>query len=137
MDDTQQKKIFAQNLRYYLDLNNKSQKEVADAIQVSPQTFNTWTQGIAIPRMGKVQLLADYFHIKKTDLIDKHNEITSDEQPTYYITPETAEMAQAIFENKELRILFDAAKDAAPEDLQALQSMLIALKRKERGGDDG
>lgn len=54
----------------YLTSNNKTQKEVADAIGVSPQTFNTWCQGIALPRMGKVQLLADYFGIGKTDLID-------------------------------------------------------------------
>ena len=55
-------------------MNNKTQKEVADAIGVSPQTFNTWCQGIALPRMGKVQLLADYFNIGKTDLIDEKTE---------------------------------------------------------------
>ena len=56
---------------------NKTQKEVADAISVSPQTFNTWCQGIALPRMGKVQKLADYFHIEKSDLIDERNETIS------------------------------------------------------------
>jgi transcriptional regulator with XRE-family HTH domain len=70
MADEEQKKIFSHNLRHYLFVNNKTQKEVADAIRVSPQTFNTWIQGIALPRMGKVQLLADYFHIGKSDLIE-------------------------------------------------------------------
>lgn len=70
MTDLELKKIFADNLNYYLQRSNKSQKEIADAIDVLPQTFNTWTQGIAIPRMGKVQLLADYFHIRKSDLIE-------------------------------------------------------------------
>lgn len=70
MADEEQKKIFSQNLNNYLLSTNKTQKEVADAIGVSPQTFNTWCQGIALPRMGKVQLLADYFGIGKTDLID-------------------------------------------------------------------
>lgn len=37
----------------------------------------------------------------------------------YYINPETAAIAQDIFENKELRLLFDAARDAAPEELRA------------------
>ena len=32
----------------------------------------------------------------------------------YYINDETAAIAQDIFENKELRLLFDAARDAAP-----------------------
>ena len=70
MPDEIQKKIFSKNLLDLLESREKSQKEVANAIGVSPQTFNTWCQGVAIPRMGKVQLLADYFHIKKSDLIE-------------------------------------------------------------------
>lgn len=71
MTDNEQKEIFSKNLLKYLSKSDKTQKEVADAIGVSPQTFNTWCQAIALPRMGKVQLLADYFNISKTDLIDK------------------------------------------------------------------
>lgn len=76
MTDKEQKKIFARNLNNYLAQSGKTQKEVADAIKVSPQTFNTWCKGIAIPRMGKVQLLADYFKIGKSDLIE--NKIIDD-----------------------------------------------------------
>ena len=50
----------------------------------------------------------------------------------YYLNDETSEIAQEIFENKELRLLFDAAKDAQPEDLQTVHQMLLALKRKEK-----
>lgn len=74
MTDIEQKKIFSKNLNYYLSKVNKTQREVADAISVSPQTFNTWCQGIALPRMEKVQRLADYFHIEKSDLIDERTE---------------------------------------------------------------
>lgn len=76
MTDENQKKIFSKNLSNYLNIYGKTQKEVADAIHVSPQTFNTWCQGIALPRMGKVQLLADYFHINKSDLIEEHTQAT-------------------------------------------------------------
>jgi transcriptional regulator with XRE-family HTH domain len=70
MPDDVQKKVFSKNLNNLLYLNDKTQKEVADAIGVSTQTFNTWVRGVALPRMGKVQLLADYFQIKKSDLIE-------------------------------------------------------------------
>lgn len=50
----------------------------------------------------------------------------------YYYNPETAAMAQQMFENKELRVLFDAARDASPEDLKLVYDMLIALKNKEK-----
>ena len=49
------------------------------------------------------------------------------------INPTTLTQKQEIYDNKELSLLFDAAKDAEPEDLQALHGMLMALKRKEKG----
>ena len=70
MEDNIQKRIFSKNLRRYMDSVGKPQSEVAKAIGVSPQTFNTWFNGIALPRMGKVQALADYFHCYKSDLIE-------------------------------------------------------------------
>lgn len=70
MSEDLQRIIFKNNLNSILLERHKTQKEVAEAIGVSPQTFNTWCQGIAIPRMGKIQMLADYFGINKSDLID-------------------------------------------------------------------
>ncbi len=58
------------------------------------------------------------------------------ETEQYYHDEETAQMAQKIFENKELRLLFSAARDASPEDLKTTHDMLMALKRKERGYND-
>lgn len=71
MDDERQRMVFKNNLLKYL--GDTPQADVAKAINVSPQTFNTWCQGKAIPRMGKVQALADYFNIKKSDLIEEGN----------------------------------------------------------------
>lgn len=65
-----QKAIFSENLNSYITKSEKTQLEIAKSIGVSPQTFNTWCKGIAIPRMGKVQALADYFNINKSDLIE-------------------------------------------------------------------
>ena len=65
-----QKAIFSENLNSYIAKSEKTQLEIAKSIGVSPQTFNTWCKGIAIPRMGKVQALADYCNINKSDLIE-------------------------------------------------------------------
>lgn len=84
--DEQQKIIFATNLKHLIDKSEKTQKEVATAIGVSPQTLNTWLQRIALPRMGKIQLLADYFGISKTDLMDpKDPEMQKSSLGTYRI----------------------------------------------------
>ena len=54
----------------------------------------------------------------------------------YYFNEETKKIAQKVFENKSLRMLMDSAQDATPEDIETVHSMLLALKRKERGNID-
>ena len=46
----------------------------------------------------------------------------------YYFDDDTAQMAQTLFEDKDMRILFDAARDSRPEDLQMVADMLKRLK---------
>ncbi len=70
MTDQERKKAFSNNLLKILEEREKSQVEVANAIGVSQQTFNTWCRGVALPRMGKIQLLADYFHVNMSELIE-------------------------------------------------------------------
>jgi hypothetical protein len=140
MSDELQKKIFSENLNRLLHDRDKTQSEVAKEIDVSPQTFNTWTQGIAIPRMGKIQRLADYFHVEKSALVDERrngyidaisfvNVNTPQEPVSYYTNPETAKVAQEIFDNSDLRILFDAAKYSTPEQLKLAAEMLRQFKK--------
>nr|DAN83563.1 MAG TPA: Repressor protein CI [Caudoviricetes sp.] len=127
MSDELQKKIFAKNLRHYLDRENKTQKEVADAIGVSPQTFNTWLQMVALPRMGKVQALADYFGVNKSDLLEDKG--TQEEDNSYYIDEDAKELAQFLFKNPEYRVLFDAAKDVSADDLEMVKTIIDKFRK--------
>lgn len=68
--------------------------------------------------------------------IAEHFNVTTDfilgvDEDAYYANDETAATAQAIYENRELSLLFDAAKDAKPEDLMTAYNVLLALKRKD------
>ena len=127
MSDELQKKIFAKNLRHYLDRENKTQKEVADAIGVSPQTFNTWLQMVALPRMGNVQAVADYFGVNKSDLLEDKG--TQEEDNSYYIDEEAKELAQFLFKNPEYRILFDAAKDVSADNLEMVKTIIDKFRK--------
>ena len=49
----------------------------------------------------------------------------------YYLNKETAEIAQELFNNPDLRVLFDAARDAKPENLRLAAEML----RRFKGGE--
>ena len=70
MTDEEQRKIFPKNINYYIFNSGKQQKEIAKDLEFSPTTFNTWCVGKIMPRSGKVQAIADYFGIDKTDLTD-------------------------------------------------------------------
>lgn len=65
------RQVFSKNLRKYMADSGKTQKELADAIGVSAPTFNEWISGKKFPRIDKIQKLADYFGILKSDLIEE------------------------------------------------------------------
>ncbi|WP_394911945.1 helix-turn-helix domain-containing protein [uncultured Robinsoniella sp.] len=70
MTEEDQKRIFAKNLNYYIEMSGKQQREVANDLGLSPTTFNTWCVGKIVPGIGKIQKIADYFGIGKSDLVD-------------------------------------------------------------------
>lgn len=65
------KEILAKNLQMYMDLNRKTRRDVSDALGVSYYTLSDWVNGKKMPRMDKIQKLADYFGILKSDLIEE------------------------------------------------------------------
>ena len=105
--------------------------KVSKETGVSQSTLSDWKRGVSTPKQDKLQKIADYFGVTLEYLMTGEEK----EADRYYINEETAEMAQTLFENKPLRVLFDAAKDASPEDLKTTYDMLMALKKKERGND--
>ena len=70
MSNIGNKETFAKNLVYYLNISGREQKEVANEIGVATSTFNDWATGKNYPRIDKIEKLANYFGIKKSDLIE-------------------------------------------------------------------
>lgn len=68
----------ANNLRYYLDLNNMTQLELAKKMGVSTATTSNWCKGIKLPRMDKVDRICSIFNISRSDLIEEHNQDSSE-----------------------------------------------------------
>lgn len=78
MTDEEQKRVFAKNLNRYISLNQKQQKEVANDLGINPTTLNMWCNGNSFPSLGKIQKLADYFRIGKTDLTEEKGDLDAD-----------------------------------------------------------
>lgn len=81
------------------------------------------------PKISRLQQVADYLGVTVSMLLGENND--------YYFDQETAEMADSLFKDKEMRMLFSAARGSSPEDLKNISNILLSLKRKEQyNGED-
>lgn len=73
MNNLGNKKTMAENIKYYMSLNNKTRNEVCDALGFRYSTFSEWLNARKYPRIDKIELLANYFGISKSDLVEKRD----------------------------------------------------------------
>lgn len=60
----------SENIKILRERYGLSQKELGQIAGVSDKAVSTWEQGLKEPRMGAIQKLADYFGIRKSDIIE-------------------------------------------------------------------
>lgn len=64
------KEIMAQNIKYYMNLHNKTQKEICRDLGIAETTFSGWVRAITYPRIDKIEKMANYFGIEKAYLVE-------------------------------------------------------------------
>lgn len=67
------KQVFAANLKKYMDLYNVSRHRLCDDLGLKYSTVSEWLSANKYPRIDKIELLADYFNIKKSNLIEGYS----------------------------------------------------------------
>lgn len=127
MTEIEQKQIISKNLTRLIEMSGKEQKQIAIELGEKPTTFNTWVKGKSIPAVTILHKVAEYFNVQLEDIVDERDE-------QYYIHPETAKIAQKIYEDSNYRILFDAAENSRPEDLMMAADMLRRFKETNPNG---
>lgn len=71
------KEIMAKNIQYYMDLRDKTRNDMCEALGVKYTTFTDWVKGNAYPRIDKIELMANYFGIEKSDLVEERKPLQS------------------------------------------------------------
>ena len=119
------KRIFAKNFNYYLSINNKTQADIVQDLHITASTVSDWANGKKYPRVDKMQMLADYFGILKSDLTEEHEEakLTDDIELQEYL--------EELKNRSEMRMLFSLAKGATKEDVIQAVKIIEALKKDE------
>ena len=68
------KEIFSKNLKRYLEKSGKDRKELAEIWGFPYSTVTEWVNGKKYPRIDRIEVMADYFGILKSDLIEEKTE---------------------------------------------------------------
>ena len=77
ISDLGNKEIFAKNLKYYLKYFQTDRNKICNDLDIPASTFSDWLNAKKYPRIDKIELLANYFNIKKSDLIENKCKINA------------------------------------------------------------
>ena len=119
---------FAEMLKYYLMMNNKTHSDLVNDLGFDKSTVSNWCAGLRVPKVDVIIDIANYLHVNVGDLIeDNRNE------DNYYLDDDARDMAQFMYENPEYKVLFDASRKVKKEDIDFVKQMIDRMSNK---GDD-
>ena len=95
------KEVMAKNIRWLMDQNGVKPKDVCDTLKIPMPTFSDWINAKTYPRIDKIELLANYFGVSKSALVEESD---------------TAESADSSIK----AALWGGDKDLSQEDIDAL-----------------
>ena len=96
------KEILSKNLKYYIERSGKDRRELADTWGFPYSTVTDWINGKKYPRIDRIEIMADYFGILKSDLIEEKEKPTVKDDG---LSKEKRELIEAIKKLPEDKIL--------------------------------
>lgn len=122
MSNIGNKETMAKNLSYYVARSGKTQKEISEVVGVAPSTFNDWMKAKKYPRIDKIEILADYFGILKSDLIEEQT------KESLTVKENNDAMADIVIRMRNDSEFLDVMKSISKLDSEKLSSLLALLK---------
>ena len=117
-----------ERLEQYMNENGYKKTDVARMSGIPYTTIDgLFKKGDENTKLSTLKKLAKLIGCSLDELTGSNNDYG------YYSNPETAALAQQIHDNPDLRILMDASKDLAPEDVKFVADLVSPMKKKESG----
>lgn len=118
------KAIMAQNIKKNMERLGITNQKLCDDLGFKYTTFMDWIKGVTYPRIGKIEAMADYFGIQKSDLI---------EDKSVHESLPGSELTEAINvrlnKDEGFRHLIETLYALDAEKLKSVQQMLEAFTR--------
>lgn len=129
MSNLGNKEVMSKNLKYYIEKSGKDRRELAETWGFPYSTVTEWINGRKYPRIDRIEVMAEYFGILKSDLIEdkpkehremqKKNDILSD-------------IILKLNEDAELLSMVEALSNLGFEQREAVKSVLNAFSKAEK-----
>lgn len=113
-----------------LQKNGLTSYKVAKEAGVTQTALSNWKSGRSTPTTKTLQKIADYFGVSIDYLMNGEERETAD---GYYLNEDTAKLAQEMFEDDDMRSLFDMKRNMPPERFRAHIEFMKNLYRQEHG----
>lgn len=121
------KEIMAKNIKKYMAIKGVNQTEMCNALGFKFMTLSDWLHAKTYPRIDKIELMANYFGVSKSDLVEDRAE----EEQHYYLDDEAREAAEFLFNNPDYKVLFDASRKVKKEDIEFVRQMIERMTGSE------
>lgn len=123
MANQDQKDILSKNLKIYLDRKGLSQTDLAKELGYPEMTVSNWVNAKFYPRIDKIQEMADFFGINKSDLMEDK----SDDENTHF-----NEMVVMGFDGLDVTKMSEEDRKEYYNDLIDMMNM-VKLKHQNKG----
>jgi len=115
MRNIENKRIFADNLAHYMAARKINAKELSQALDEPYSTVLSWKNAKFYPRIDKIEKVAKYFGVFKSDLIERKADSPAIETP-------------AKLSETHKRIIEITKTLTEPEACQVLQTLNLIVK---------
>ena len=70
MSNLGNKEVMAKNIRYYMERKGLNAKDFSIELDFKYSTVLDWLNAKTYPRIDKIEMMANYFNIEKSDLVE-------------------------------------------------------------------
>lgn len=125
MSNIGNKETMAKNIVFYLDKTGESQVEMAEIVGVAKSTFNDWVKARKYPRIDKIEIMANHWRIKMSDLIEE--QIDNDDIKEANAVARISRFAQMNDKYLEVALLLTELSEA---ELDSVGNLVLMLTQK-------
>jgi transcriptional regulator with XRE-family HTH domain len=143
--------VLSKKLKEAREKAKLTQKTAATLTGFSNTTISNWETGVSRPDVDSLSTLCKIYKVRPNDVLEWDSSGNADGTgygggdapgagnadgtgyggPGYYINPETAQIAQELYDNPDKRVLLDASRKATPDEMRKIIDMVKIMVRED------